>query len=176
MRNLLFILFFPFICLSQNFNDVTQVNRGDTEILSVQKGATVVWEKPTSNLLSNGDFSNGTTGWTAFNSTISVVSGALRVSDDGAYSTGSQAVTTVNGDDYTLTFDVISNPANDCSVGYDNVGPRSTSYGTNRENYTDTGSKQINFTATGTTTYFMFGSAGTNYTDYDNIVLTKDVP
>ena len=53
MNKLLYILLFPFICLSQNYNDVTQVNRGGTEILSIQKGNVLVWEKPSSIDLTN---------------------------------------------------------------------------------------------------------------------------
>ena len=46
MRKLLILLFIPYITVSQNYNGVEEVQKGGTEILSIQKGSTVVWEKP----------------------------------------------------------------------------------------------------------------------------------
>ena len=49
------------------------------------------------NLVGNGDFSNGTTGWTAHNASISASSGVLTVSDSSNAGADSQAYRTVSG-------------------------------------------------------------------------------
>jgi hypothetical protein len=54
-------------------------------------------------LVTNGDFSSGTTGWTATNSTISVVSGELEVISTGASGPGAyQDIPTVIGQTYLV--------------------------------------------------------------------------
>ena len=49
------------------------------------------------NLVTNGDFSNGTSGWTAHNASISAGSGVLTVSDSSNAGADSQAYRTVTG-------------------------------------------------------------------------------
>ena len=64
-------------------------------------------------VIENGDFSNGTTGWTVYNgvSTLSVSSGQLTIDRNGsAEATGQcvQVIDTVPGKGYAVTLDVVS--------------------------------------------------------------------
>lgn len=56
-------------------------------------GRTIVWNQ----LIQNGDFSNGTTGWIAYHSTIEMSDGVMRVNYNGGGTTGVYQ-------DYVLTF------------------------------------------------------------------------
>ena len=54
--------------------------------------------------LINGDFSNGTTGWTAWGSTLSATSGVLTVTSTGVTACGAgQAITTIPGTRYAFS-------------------------------------------------------------------------
>jgi hypothetical protein len=56
-------------------------------------------------LVTNGTFDADTSGWTAINATLSVVSGAMRVTNTSAVSgTASQFVSVVSGKTYAVTF------------------------------------------------------------------------
>jgi hypothetical protein len=70
-------------------------------ILDKSEGATIGPE-----LVTNGDLSNGTTGWNAVNSSVlSVSSGMLRVTNGAAaYGLGSQGFTTIVGNTYRVSF------------------------------------------------------------------------
>lgn len=63
-------------------------------------------------VIENGDFSNGTTGWTVTNgvSTLSVSSGQLTIDRNGAGAKGQcvQVIDTVPGKGYAVTLDVVS--------------------------------------------------------------------
>jgi len=57
-----------------------------------------------SELISNGDFSGGTTGWTSVvTASVAVVSGELNITTSSAYGRAGQAITTVAGLAYTCT-------------------------------------------------------------------------
>ena len=56
-----------------------------------------------SELVTNGDFSNGTTEWSSGNSTLSVVDGKLKVLATGAFSYARQNITVVSGKVYKIT-------------------------------------------------------------------------
>jgi len=124
-------------------------------------------------LVTNGDFSNGTTGWTAGDSTISVVSGGLRVTNTTTSSgNASQFFSTVIGRTYAVTFSALaSSGANlDFRVGTSvassvNLRVNSTTAGTNYTAY---------FSATATNTAISvvaFNSSGTigSFVSLDNI-------
>ena len=123
-------------------------------------------------LVTNGDFSNGTTGWTAQNSgSLSVVSGAMRISN-GADAVGYayQSITTEVGKTYQLTVRVITGSSATASVyvGTSIGGGQLGGIGSisSTRNYSTT------FKATTTTTYINplnLQAVNGRYTDFDNI-------
>lgn len=92
-------------------------------------------------LVTNGGFSNGTTGWAGSNATLSLSSGRLRVTDNGSSAYAYQVLTVEPGKTYKLTFDYLFPSAN-----------TSTDYEVNIRNTNQSGSilKGLN---TGTTTW-----------------------
>jgi hypothetical protein len=63
-------------------------------------------------LVTNGNFSSGTTGWTATNGSIAAVSGELRVTNTGTgFGTGYQSLTTVAGKTYKVTLNAYAGTA-----------------------------------------------------------------
>lgn len=125
------------------------------------------------NMITNGDFSSGTTGWTASRgATLSVVSGELVVTPDGTTygAGGGQAVTTVAGRTYmvTATCVVEGNTAqmractsNDVTSGFVTVS------------FDGNGStKTMTFTAVGTTTWIIMeenNNQVANASTFDNV-------
>ena len=57
-------------------------------------------------LVTNGDFSSGTTGWTLYQSTLSAVGGKLRVTSTGSSPGAYCTISVVSGKTYEVTFDV----------------------------------------------------------------------
>ena len=73
----------------------TAVGKGGTALVDKIKGRTLVWNQ----LVQNGNFANGTTGWSQFNSTIAASSGELTVTKNAiGAGTGGFAMTTITGD------------------------------------------------------------------------------
>ena len=64
--------------------------------------AVTITKPSNAELVTNGDFSNGTTGWTASGATLSVANGQLTVADNGGYTKAYQGVTTVVNRTYQL--------------------------------------------------------------------------
>ncbi len=60
-------------------------------------------------LSTNGDFSNGTTGWSNGSSTLSVVDGKLKVLATGAFSYARQNIAVVSGKKYKITVNFFYN-------------------------------------------------------------------
>ena len=73
-----------------NLQDVNLVNNGDFSELG-------------SELVTNGDFGNGTIGWSSGNSTLSVVDGKLKVLAINAFSYARQDITVASGKTYKIT-------------------------------------------------------------------------
>lgn len=105
--------------------------------------------------ISNGDFSNGTTGWTAINSgSLSVSGGELQVTQAGATNgTAEQAITTIAGVKYVAT--VMARTSNASYPVYIVAGASSGSFalGAALTSSTTATLLKLEFTATGTTTY-----------------------
>jgi hypothetical protein len=124
-------------------------------------------------LVTNGDFSNGTTGWSIYLSTISNVNNTLRVTAVAANTTayGTQALTgLVIGSWYALSITQIVGAGS--SLIYNYVGP--TAYSNTYRNSSSPSTKTTNsyFLATATTCYITVGTYGPateNYADFDNI-------
>ena len=98
-----------------DFSTMYQTSDGVTPVTAVEQPVGLILDKSQglvlgSELVTNGDFSNGTTGWTAgVNNTLSVVSGACKsitTSANGAFFGQSFAV--VAGKTYKFQFDSIS--------------------------------------------------------------------
>lgn len=120
-------------------------------------------------LVTNGDFSDGTTGWTPESTTISVVSGSLQI--DVANGLVYQQFGTVTGKTYRLTFD-----ATFLASGYLHVGtPAAPKNAIDVNLGTTTGSKTFCFVATGTTTQIRWQTSVTAGIRIDNVSV-KEVP
>jgi hypothetical protein len=125
-----------------------------------------------SELVTNGTFDSSTTGWTATACSISVVSGALRITDaDGGIGYVTQAVTLVAGKTYRLSADIVT----DAITGtmFVNMG---TTDGSGQmlslSQASGTGSVSGIFVATATTGYLNFRNTSAvagEYWDVDNV-------
>ena len=117
-------------------------------------------------LVTNGTFDTDTTGWTAVNSTLSIVSGKLRVTNVGANAGYChQAITTVVGQKYVLSATVTQQTSATYSI-YIGNGPGSGALGGLGT------AASVEFTATATTTYLSTintQAVDGRYTDFDNI-------
>ena len=134
-------------------------------MLSKDKGLVIGPE-----FVTNGDFSGGTTGWTAASSaTLSVNGGSLVITNGAtAFGYAFQAVTTVIGRYYSVSFSITGGS----STGSLFIGTTSGGF----ENYNSpnrgVGTYQVVFLATATTTYFRLGiSVNTSgaTVNFDNI-------
>lgn len=124
-----------------------------------------------SDLVTNGDFPTVTTGWTAASSSLSIVSAALRVTNTGAaVGRAWQSLTTVVGETYKCTLDLVANAdgARIC-VGTNNG---STQLADLAIAAGVTGSYTFYFTATTTTSFIQLRTnvaTSTKFTDWDNV-------
>ena len=126
-------------------------------------------------LVTNGNFSDGTTGWSSYRgATLSASGGSFVVSaNTGSYGgSGSQGITTVAGKTYTLSFQFISATASNSYVAVrtnPNVGGGTTIAGVTTSGLS-AGMHSATFTATGTTTYITVVAQNPNdVTTVDNI-------
>ncbi len=127
--------------------------------------------------VANGDFSDGTTGWTANSSTLSVASSEMEVMSDGGAGSGArQVITTVVGQLYKIEFTLrrgTTPNGNQVRIG--------TSAGASNRyfsgNMTSSTSMVGFFTATGTTTYYAmgYGETGSGQTSYWSGVTIRSV-
>jgi trimeric autotransporter adhesin len=120
-------------------------------------------------LVTNGTFESDTSGWTASNATLSVVSSTLKVADNGSNSTGYQAITTVVGKTYTISLDIVEVSGNTARVYVYGTQPTSGYLGTQLISTSTLGSYGLTFVANATTTYLQLCSEGTSYVRYDNV-------
>jgi hypothetical protein len=127
-----------------------------------------------SELVTNGNFSSGTTGWTGVNATISVVSGSLRITATslGVAPYAVTSVATVVGKTYLLNATLVADAMTGNSFLY--VGTTSGSGDISNKNLGSTPqTSTLTFVATSTTTYISlsgnsFALVG-EYIDWDNI-------
>lgn len=130
------------------------------------------WLKP--NLVTNGDFSSGTTGWTLNgDSTLSVSGGIATVTAVSQASVMTQSVPTIPGRSYIASAQVFS-----VSAGTQGLNIGTAAYGNNLGTAlsTDLLPRRVVFTATTTTTWISWtcGTSGRN-AQIDNITI-QEIP
>ena len=117
-------------------------------------------------LVTNGDFSNGTTNWTPnTNATLSIDNGRLKVAISGGSGYPSQNITTVVGKKYKITADAFIGTATKVSL-------YSAAFGFN--DLTADGSYNLIFTATSTSTQirlYVYGDGTFGF--WDNVSVVK---
>lgn len=136
-------------------------------------------------LISNGQFSQGFTGWGAYrNATLSVVSGALRVTSDAATTgaSGSQAFVTVPGKAYRLRFKLVAESVGGrARVAIGHHGDLGNAAATDlHDAYYDgaAGFYEVRFIAEQATTWVILanGNAGASYVEFDNVSVFEVLP
>lgn len=164
--------------LTTMFQDI----EGVTPVTAVEQVVGLMLDKsraiPLGNeLITNGDFSGGTTGWTATNnSTLSVVAGRIRVAIDGstAYGSAVQSITTVVGKRYRVAAQGFKGTDNSFWIV---KSDSPTNFAVQRVDFVANSNVDKTvyygiFTATATTTYIWLinntGTAG-QYSEFDNI-------
>jgi len=126
-------------------------------------------------LVTNGDFSNGTTGWASPTAALSVVSNALRVTLSSSGNYAYTSITTVVGQEYVITTESMGTGT---ATSYRTlVG---TSFGSGNL-YTQAttplgGDASFTITATATTTYISLQIFGTGYADFGNVSVYEVAP
>jgi hypothetical protein len=148
-------------------------------ILEVRDGAVGTFDNVSvqevgENLVTNGTFDNGTTGWTLHESpSISVVNGAIRVTNVGSnYSKIETTIPTVAGKTYTVNFDYVGGTSTQHNV---RVGSGSTGANLYPNTSVSTGNNTISFTAIDSTSFLCFVNNNVDgaYNDWDNIIVTE---
>ena len=125
-----------------------------------------------SNLVTNGDFGNGTTGWTAQSNwgTIAVVSGRLRMTNANSQNGFAyQQITVVAGQTYILMADVYKGTNSRTSMQVNSVGG---SMSVSINPITTDGKYMLQFTPDTNTVQLNMGQGLTgngNYTEIDNV-------
>ena len=144
-----------------------------TEALATLEDDTVeTLGAPVVELVTNGDFPTNTTGWTGSNATLSVVSGALRVTTTAsATSYAYTSITTVVGQTYEINIDQVADTtASAIQVFIGTSHGAATNYDINMT--APPGSYTAIFNATATTTYISLRAGGPtagDTVDWDNV-------
>jgi len=125
---------------------------------------------PTTELVENGTFDAGTTGWTANIGSFSVVSGAGRLTNDGSGVRTITSFSAVVGKQYTISYDANIGTGDLCSVRISTASDGGSA-GQIAINSSVTGTQSFTFTATATTLYIaLLGTTAlAEYVEYDNI-------
>ena len=152
-----------------------QDSAGTTPVTGVEQVVGLMLDKSKNlalgpELVTNGDFSSGTTtGWTAVLSSISVVSGAMRVDNTSDFGRAWTSIPTVVGKTYY--FSGVSSRVAGAGLIYAQAANNS-SFTVNNRSITDSnvGTKSGFFVASATTTYIaVVGSTTADIVDWDNI-------
>ena len=149
---------------------------------SVTRNADVATMGPTTGgteLVTNGTYDTDTSGWSNSKSTLSVVSGRLRVtSTGGSYPMAFQTLTTVIGRRYRITADVTFGTTAGAVVQVNSETGQS--FTTSGGVLTSSGSVSVDFTANITNTnIILHGNTGTSagqYQEFDNISVRELYP
>jgi hypothetical protein len=132
-------------------------------------------------LVTNGDFSDGTTGWTGLlGATLSVTDGVLRVEEDNVDAStarANQVITTEVGKIYSVSADFVD--TNDNFGLYVNVNSNFGGALVSSDDQTTPQTKELFFVATSTSTYIILGSGGPSagtYAEYASISVREINP
>ena len=159
------------------YNSVISVTPGSTYPIAIGFGGpgSITWGSGGTNginsgiggateLVTNGNFASGTTGWTATTSTnTSPTTGVFQMVPNASVNGyASQSITTVVGTNYTVLFTVIADPANYSRllVGTTQTGNDVFAYVKNTYTTQTTGTFGFTFTATSTTTWITMSVGG----------------
>lgn len=123
-------------------------------------------------LVTNGDFSNGTTGWTANSATLSDNAGRLQVVTTAVNQGASQSFATVSGRRYQVSVTVVSATAN-YNIGYGNAFGQGQVYDSGALSGARTFT--ASFVSNGTSTVFWLYAADAGTFIFDNISV-KELP
>ena len=124
----------------------------------------------------DSSFTSGLGSWQGYNATLSRVNNALRVADNGGYSTAYQTITTVVGKQYVFSA-IVSNNGDFATISAGSIAPAGNAWGNYGYIRTQSnGTFTFTFTATATTTYLILGSEGVTSTDYDSLSLKEAEP
>jgi hypothetical protein len=129
-------------------------------------------------LVTNGDFSNETTGWTAGSATMAVVGGRLQITNTGTvFGKAYQSFATTIGGSYRLSFSAGPVTASAAAV-YASVDTTSSGSIGVISSITTYGNREFIFRATTTTTYVLLINTNTNngIGEYDNISVREVIP
>ena len=151
----------------------------------VYRGANLIYPIGNPNLIINGTFTNGLTGWSSRNSILTVEDfdgvKVVKVADSGAYSQAYQSTDTVNGLVYALSFDYAQQPVSTQAIVvdvYDGDGEPPSAVGdlavqsiSSATNTTTLLSDTFQFTATSNKTTIALRSNSGNYDLFTNIIL-----
>jgi hypothetical protein len=126
-------------------------------------------------LVTNGDFSSGTTGWTAVGLTIDVVGGELQMTRTGSSQYVYQTLTTVAGRRYSVTFNYRNGTTSSAvavgsTVGGVDLFPVTTVNSVSTATYT------LSFLATGVASTIFWGLNAVSSTAFIDNVSVKEVP
>jgi len=152
-----------------DFSTLFTDSAGTTPVTAVEQFVGLMLDKSKGlvlgpELVTNGDFSNGTTGWTASDSTLSVVSGQLQVDSVGLVGRAVQSFTTVTGRMYRLVVGTVT-----AGTAFPSVRVGTSSGGSQILNLLGAGAKDIYFFATATTTFVSLLNLTAGTALYDNI-------
>lgn len=168
---------------TSDFSTMFQDSAGTTPVTAGEQPVGLILDKRLGlvrgpELITNGDFGAGTTGWTAFGGTITSVSGTLRVTEPDAVTDtarGYQTITCVVGRSYEVTGTLVAQNLTTTALIAAAVGVTGAALAVSS---TGIGSKRLIFVATATSIVIRL-SVGDNvagaYADFDNISV-KELP
>lgn len=146
----------------------------DKKQMGAKTAAQFIADQP--EIISNGDFGNGTTGWSLSGTAASqaVAGGVLQVTRGSTTTFTALAITTIVGRLYRFVVDVVAFGVSGAVV---RAGTSSGGNENSSSTYTTSGTKTVFFTATATTTYISLFAPGAqnDVASYDNVSI-KAVP
>ena len=136
----------------------------------------------TTNLVSNGDFSNGTTGWTisdAAEGSMAVVNGQLVLTNNDTVNPpvyAWQEISTTSGKTYTLQVDIVGGTSSSIAVYVNDSSSFGSTYGSVTNN-AGNGTKSHTFVASGTSVFVLCrvnaNEAATSI--FDNVIIKEEL-